>query len=68
MTLRIGVLGAHGGVDAWCDVELGFPGGATGLSANSMVAEDYSFTIRIVGTKGDVLVAATSSGRMRTTG
>ena len=26
-------------VDAWCDVEFGFPGGATGLSANSMVAE-----------------------------
>ena len=32
------------------------PGGATGLSANSMVADDYSFTLRIVGTKGDVLV------------
>jgi predicted dehydrogenase len=44
------------GVDAWCDVELGFPDGATGLSANSMVADDYSFTLRIVGTKGDVLV------------
>ena len=35
---------------------LRFPGGATGLSANSMVADDYSFTLRIVGTKGDVLV------------
>jgi predicted dehydrogenase len=44
------------GVDAWCDVEVGFPDGATGLSANSMVAEDYSFTIRIVGTAGDLLV------------
>jgi predicted dehydrogenase len=44
------------GVDAWCDVELAFPGGATGLSANSMVADDYSFTLRIVGTHGDVLV------------
>jgi predicted dehydrogenase len=44
------------GVDAWCDVEVDFPGGATGVSANSMVAEDYSFTIRIVGTAGDVLV------------
>jgi predicted dehydrogenase len=44
------------GVDAWCDVELGFPDGATGLSANSMVADDHSFTLRIVGTKGDVLV------------
>jgi predicted dehydrogenase len=44
------------GVDAWCDVEVAFPGGATGLSANSMVAEDYSFTIRIVGTAGDAVV------------
>jgi predicted dehydrogenase len=44
------------GVDAWCDVELGFPGGATGLSANSMVAEHHSFTIRIVGTAGDLMV------------
>jgi predicted dehydrogenase len=44
------------GVDAWCDVELALPGGATGLSANSMVADDYMFTLRIVGTRGDVLV------------
>jgi predicted dehydrogenase len=43
-------------VDAWCDVDLAFPGGATGLSANSMVADDYMFTLRIVGTRGDVLV------------
>ena len=55
------ITGAHAeqrtpGVDAQCDVELGFPGGATGLSANSMVAADYSFTIRIIGTAGDVLV------------
>jgi predicted dehydrogenase len=44
------------GVDAWCDVELAFPGGATGLSANSMVADDDAFTLRIVGSRGDVLV------------
>lgn len=44
------------GVDAWCDVELGFPGGATGLAAHSMVGDDYSFTIRIVGTAGDLKV------------
>lgn len=44
------------GVDEWCDVELAFPSGATGLSANTMVAPDYSFTLRIVGTKGDLLV------------
>jgi predicted dehydrogenase len=43
------------GVDAWCDVELAFPGGETGLSANSMVADDRMFTLRIVGTRGDVL-------------
>ena len=44
------------GVDEWCDVELSFPSGATGLNANSMTAEDYSFTIQVVGTKGDALV------------
>ncbi|MBB5164079.1 Gfo/Idh/MocA family protein [Mycobacterium sp. AZCC_0083] len=44
------------GVDAWCDVEVAFPGGATGLSANSMVGDHHSHTIRIVGTAGDVLV------------
>ena len=44
------------GVDAWCDVELAFPCGATGLSASSMVADEYVFTLRIVGAKGDVLV------------
>jgi predicted dehydrogenase len=43
-------------IDAWCDVEFAFPSGATGLSANSMVADDYLFTIQIVGTKGDVYV------------
>jgi predicted dehydrogenase len=44
------------GVDEWCDVEFAFPGGTTGLCANSMVADDYSFTLQIVGTDGDVLV------------
>jgi predicted dehydrogenase len=44
------------GVDARCDVEVSFPGGATGLSTNSMVAENYSFTLRIEGTAGEVLV------------
>jgi predicted dehydrogenase len=44
------------GVDSRCDVELEFPGGATGLAAHSMVDDDYSFTIRIIGTAGDLLV------------
>ena len=44
------------GVDAWCDVDLGFPGGATGLATHSMVGEAYSFTVRIVGTAGELLV------------
>lgn len=44
------------GVDATCDVELAFPGGATGLSTNSMVAPDYSFTLNIVGTAGEAFV------------
>ena len=58
---RPSVIRAHAeqrspGVDAWCDVDLALPGGATGLSTNSMVADHYAFTLRIVGTKGDVLV------------
>jgi predicted dehydrogenase len=44
------------GVDAWCDVDIGFPGGASGLAAHSMVGDAYSFTIRIAGTAGDLLV------------
>ncbi len=32
------------------------PAAQPGLSANSMVADDYAFTIQIVGTKGDALV------------
>ena len=44
------------GVDAWCDIDLAFPGGATGLGANSMVADHYAFTLRILGTRGGVLV------------
>ena len=44
------------GVDAWCDVEIGFPGGASGLSTHSMVGDAYTFHIRIVGTAGDLLV------------
>jgi predicted dehydrogenase len=44
------------GIDEWCDVEVAFPGGATGLSANSMVADHSSYTIRIVGAAADLLV------------
>lgn len=43
------------GIDAWCDVDVAFPSGATGLSANSMVADDYHFSVQIVGTDGDAL-------------
>lgn len=44
------------GVDESCDVELTFPSGTTGLSTNSMVAEDYSFTLRVIGTRGEAFV------------
>lgn len=43
-------------VDAWCDVELEFPSGATGLSTHTMVADEDSFTLRVVGTKGEAFV------------
>ncbi|BBZ29442.1 oxidoreductase [Mycolicibacterium madagascariense] len=44
------------GVDARCDVDLEFPDGATGIATHSMVADDFSFTLRIGGTAGEVLV------------
>lgn len=44
------------GIDQRCDVELEFPCGATGLSTNSMVDDQYSFTLRIIGSRGEVLV------------
>jgi predicted dehydrogenase len=43
-------------VDARCDVDVTFPGGATGLSMNSMVDKEFSFTVRIAGTAGEVFV------------
>jgi len=56
---RPSIISAHAkergpGIDEWCDVEVRFPNGATGLSANTMAATGYSFTLRIVGSKGDV--------------
>ena len=44
------------GVDAWCDVEIAFPSGATGLSSNSMVGDEYTFTHSDRRHQGDVLV------------
>lgn len=43
------------GIDEWCDVELRFPTGATGCSANTMAGQAFSFTITVVGTKGDAV-------------
>jgi predicted dehydrogenase len=44
------------GVDEVCDVELAFPGGATGYASHSMVSDEYRFTIHAIGTVGDALV------------
>ena len=44
------------GVDASCDVELRFPGGATGRASHTMVSDAYRFTIEVVGTAGTALV------------
>ena len=44
------------GVDAWCHVDLEFPGGATGVSTHSMVSEDRYNTLRITGEEGELLV------------
>jgi predicted dehydrogenase len=44
------------GVDQVCDVELSFPGGATGYASHSMVSDEYRFTIHAIGSDGDALV------------
>jgi predicted dehydrogenase len=44
------------GVDEICDVELAFPGGATGYTSGSMVSDEYRFTTHAIGTDGDALV------------
>ncbi|TQC50747.1 gfo/Idh/MocA family oxidoreductase [Rhodococcus sp. WS4] len=41
------------GIDEWCDIDLEYPGGATGSSINSMVADEFEFTLRIVGECGE---------------
>jgi predicted dehydrogenase len=44
------------GIDERCDVSLLFANGVTGRSTNSMVAQRYSFSIKVVGTSGEALV------------
>lgn len=58
------LVGARGGertglpsVDEWVDVDLVFPGGATGLARCNMDAEEREFSYRIVGTRGEATVA-----------
>ncbi|UXA16451.1 Gfo/Idh/MocA family protein [Mycobacterium sp. SMC-4] len=41
------------GVDERFDAELVFPSGVTGLTTNSMVDDDHSFTLRLIGTRGE---------------
>ncbi|MEH3140953.1 MAG: Gfo/Idh/MocA family oxidoreductase [Mycobacterium kyogaense] len=44
------------GVDERFDAEFEFDSGATGLTTNSMVDDEYSFTLRIIGSRGEVFV------------
>lgn len=44
------------GVDERFDAEFVFDSGATASSTNSMVDDEYSFTLRVVGSHGEVLV------------
>ncbi|ANI40931.1 Gfo/Idh/MocA family protein [Mycolicibacterium vaccae] len=44
------------GIDERFDAELVFPSGVTGLTANSMVEDEYSFTLRLIGTRGEAFV------------
>ncbi|KRE28304.1 oxidoreductase [Mycobacterium sp. Soil538] len=44
------------GVDERFAAELVYPSGATGLTTNSMVEQEYSFTLRVIGTRAEVFV------------
>jgi predicted dehydrogenase len=44
------------GVDERFHAQFVYPSGATGLTTNSMVEQEYSFTLRVTGTRGQVLV------------
>ncbi|MHA0288142.1 Gfo/Idh/MocA family protein [Mycobacterium sp. C3-094] len=44
------------GVDERFDAEFVFDSGTTGFTRNSMVDDEYSFTLRVIGSRGDVLV------------
>lgn len=44
------------GVDERFDAELVFESGVTGLTTNSMVDDEYSFTLKLLGTRGEAFV------------
>ncbi len=43
------------GIDESCEVQFLFPNGLTGRCTNSMVAQEYSFALRIVGASGEAV-------------
>jgi predicted dehydrogenase len=43
------------GVDAWLDVDLTFPSGATGAARSSMLAEQRRFELIVVGSRAEVI-------------
>lgn len=44
------------GVDERFEADVVFPSGLTGLTINSMVEDEYSFTLRLVGSRGEAFV------------
>ncbi len=44
------------GLDAWADVELAFPSGATGLARSSMVSDHWDMSLRVVGSAGEAFI------------
>lgn len=45
------------GVDEWMEAHFEFPNGASGISLSSMVHDDFSMTLRLVGSVGELVVA-----------
>lgn len=55
---RAGTLPQHPGVDAWLAGDLEFPNGVIGHLESSMTHGKWDFSLRVVGTEGEVLAPA----------
>lgn len=57
LTARGGQRAGLPGVDEWMDAELEFPGGASGRARCHMAADEWRFTYRLIGSRGEATAA-----------